>query len=321
MEERLKKKLWVIARLAISVALVFLLSRIFDLSTVPALFLGIRPAFIALALLLILLSVAVSARKWLVLVRSQNINAGYGELFASYLTGLFFNNFLPSSIGGDAARAIAVGKKRGRIPEVASSVVAERLIAMASLAFVGLVGSAFSRFHNLLALILLAAVFAFALFVNAVLVSGWLPGPLRRGSGKISRAVRAASESARLLRDNPLSVARSFAGAVVFQIIVALVMQSCLFALGAAQVPFADIVFIASASSVLAMVPASINGYGLREGSYAILLAPYGISASVAVSASLLFAFLVAGFSITGLFTWLVSSRKITPTIKDGQYA
>jgi len=321
MKERLKKDIWLFLRIAISVALVFLLSRIFDLSAVPSLFRLVRPGFIALALLLILLSVAVSTRKWLVLVRSQNIKAGYGELFASYLTGLFFNNFLPSSVGGDAARALAIGKKRGKIPEVASSVIAERLIAMASLSLVGLVGSAFGRYRNPLALILLAAVFAFALFVNAVLVSGWLPGPLRRGGGKISKAVRDASESARLLRDNPLSVARSFAGAVVFQLIVALVMQTCLFALGADQVPFADIVFIASASSVLAMVPAGINGYGLREGSYAVLLAPYGISASVAVSASLLFAFLVAGFSVTGLFTWLVSSRKITPTIKGGQYA
>ena len=110
MEERVKKNLWLFARIAISVALVFLLTRIFDLSAVPALFLGVRPAFIALALLLILLSVFVSARKWLVLVRAQDIKAGYGELFASYLTGLFFNNFLPSSIGGDAARARAVGK-------------------------------------------------------------------------------------------------------------------------------------------------------------------------------------------------------------------
>jgi len=234
---------------------------------------------------------------------------------------LFFNNFLPSSVGGDAARAIAVGKKRGKIAEVASSVIAERLIAMASLALVGLAGSAFSRNRNPLALILLAVVLVFALFVIAVLVSGWLPGPLRRGGGKLSRAIRDASGSARLLRDNPLSVARSFAGAVVFQIIVALVMQSCLFAIGADQVPFADIVFIASASSVLAMVPAGINGYGLREGSYAILLAPYGIGASLAVSASLLFAFLVAGFSMTGLFTWLVSGRKVTSNIKEGQYA
>ncbi|MBP7479156.1 MAG: hypothetical protein KA785_01795, partial [Spirochaetaceae bacterium] len=58
--------------------------------------------------------------------------------------------------------------------------------------------------------------------------------------------------------------------------------------------------------SVLSMIPVGINGYGLREGSYVLLLAPYGVGADTAVSISILFALLVSIFSISGLFTWLL---------------
>jgi len=65
-------------------------------------------------------------------------------------------------------------------------------------------------------------------------------------------------------------------------------------------------VFITSAVSVLSMIPVGINGYGLREGSYVLLLASYGVGADTAVSISILFALLVSIFSISGLFTWLL---------------
>lgn len=309
MKESSIKNIWMIIRIGVSIALLALLTRLFDLSSVPTLFRGISPHYIALAFVLILLSVVVSAWKWSVLVQGQNIIVGYGELFAAYLAGIFFNNFFPSSIGGDATRVVCVGKKRGLIAEMTASVVAERLIAMTSLSVVGLAGALFSRYKNAAAIIVLVSVFVFSLILNLIIISGWMPAPVKNRTGKISRALHNASSSISLLRHRRDLVFLSFVGSAVFQTVVAAVMQSVLYAFALTSVPFVDMLFITSASSVLAMIPAGINGYGLREGSYVLLLAPYGISADGAVSASLLFAFLVAAFSITGLFSWLKLSQ------------
>lgn len=321
MKESSVKNVWVVVRVGVSVALVALLAKLFDLSSIPALFRGISFRYVALALILILLSVAVSARKWLVLTRGQNIDVGYAELFAAYLAGHFFNNFLPSSIGGDAARVVCIGKKRGVIPAVTASVVAERALAMTSLSVVGLAGALFSRYKNAVGLAVLGVVFAVSLIIDLVVISGWIPAPIKNGTGRVSRAIRDASGSVSALRRRPDLVLRSFIGSAVFQTIVAAVMQSALYAFGQTQVPFVDMLFITSASSALAMVPAGINGYGLREGSYALLLAPYGIGADGAVSASLLFAFLVSAFSVSGLFSWLALSRSKSQSIKKELYA
>lgn len=320
MKESLGKIVWLIIRIAISVALVIALARIFDLSKIPALFRDIDSPYVVLALFLILFSVVVSARKWSVLVQGQNIHIGYAELFAAYLAGHFFNNFLPSSIGGDAARVVCVGKKRGLIPELTASVVAERLLAMTSLSVVGLAGAIFTQHKNSLALIILSSVFVFSVFLNLVIINGWIPGAIKTGKGKISRAIRDAAASVSQLRHRPELVMRSFFGSAAFQIVVAAVMLAVLYAFRISSVPFVDMLFITSSSSVLAMIPAGINGYGLREGSYVLLLAPYGISADTAVSASLLFAFLVTAFSISGLFAWLALSRENTFAGKKEQY-
>lgn len=310
MKESSIKSMWMIVRIGVSIALLALLARLFDLSSIPFLLRGISPKYVAVALALILLSVVVSAWKWFVLVQGQNIAVGYGELFSAYLAGIFFNNFLPSSIGGDAARVVCVGKKRGLTAELTASVVAERLIAMTSLSVVGLAGALFSRYKNAAAVAVLVAVFAFSLVLNLIIISGWMPSPVKNGTGRVSLALRNASGSISLLRHRSDLLFLSFVGSAVFQTVVAAVMQSVLYAFALTSVPFVDMLFVTSASSVLAMIPAGINGYGLREGSYALLLAPYGISADGAVSASLLFAFLVAAFSITGLFSWLALGRK-----------
>ena len=63
---------------------------------------------------------------------------------------------------------------------------------------------------------------------------------------------------------------------------------------------------VVSASSVLAMVPVGLNGYGLREGSYAFLLAPYGFSTAQSLTISVLYALFVTLFSLAGGPLWLL---------------
>jgi hypothetical protein len=300
------KKIWLIIRIVISALLLFILFQLFDLSAIPALFRNIAGKNIIVTLLLIFLSVMVSTQKWKLLIYSQNLCVSFRELFFAYLTGHFFNNFLPSSIGGDAARVLYVGKKRGLIPEFTASVIAERILATVSLSLLGLAGSLFSVHKNFTAVIILVSVFIASAGLFVLLIIGYLPPFLRQGFGTAGQKIRDASQSIRRIRKKPFSVIASFVFSIIFQIIVALVVFSILNAFNITHISFIDIVFITSAVSVLSMIPVGINGYGLREGSYVLLLASYGVGADTAVSISILFALLVSIFSISGLFTWLL---------------
>ncbi|NDE76852.1 MAG: TIGR00374 family protein, partial [Proteobacteria bacterium] len=87
------------------------------------------PLATGLAILLTIAAVIVSAWKWQLLLRAVDQDVSLFRLSDAYLVGLFFNNFLPSNIGGDVARAHAIGRHTGRLGVVVASIAGERLLA------------------------------------------------------------------------------------------------------------------------------------------------------------------------------------------------
>lgn len=66
-----------------------------------------------------------------------------------YLTGMFWNLWMPSSIGGDAARAYLAGKKCGRLSLAASAVFMDRLTGLVALLAIGIVAALVERFNGI----------------------------------------------------------------------------------------------------------------------------------------------------------------------------
>ena len=68
----------------------------------------------------------VSAWRWGLLLRAQRIMVRLGTLLRSYLVATFFNNFLPSNIGGDVIRVrdTARAADRKRSPPLSCSSIA-----------------------------------------------------------------------------------------------------------------------------------------------------------------------------------------------------
>src|SRR5687768_3524578 len=60
--------------------------------------------WLALALCVYLVMILVSAWRWGLLLDAQGIPIRFGRLTSSFLVATFFNNFLPSNIGGDVIR-------------------------------------------------------------------------------------------------------------------------------------------------------------------------------------------------------------------------
>ena len=56
------------------------------------------------------------ALQWAWILRAAGIAAPAREIRRLYFIGLFFNNFLPANIGGDAYKIVDLGRQRGRAP-------------------------------------------------------------------------------------------------------------------------------------------------------------------------------------------------------------
>ena len=263
---------------------------------------GADPTAMGLALVLTIAAVVVSAWKWQLLLGSVDQDVSLVRLSDAYLVGLFFNNFLPSNIGGDVARAHAIGRHTGRLGVVVASIAGERLLAglalgaTASIALVarqdlvGVVGSGVGAV--MFGFIVLTALFAVPgmrrFFVGRLGQSG------RRGS--IARSVESLG---RTLSD-PWTVIAVFALSVVFQALVVAVAWAGFLAVGA-PVSIGVCFVLIPVISAIQLVPVSLGGFGVREGAYVVLFGQCcSISPTDSLASSLVFAGVVMGVSLVG---------------------
>lgn len=97
------------------------------------LFIWIVPAF-----LLHFAGMGLMSFRWKVLLSAQGVNAGYGQLYSINLMAAFFNNFLPSTIGGDMVKALESKRIVGDHTRSVMVIVIERLTGLFALAFIAL---------------------------------------------------------------------------------------------------------------------------------------------------------------------------------------
>lgn len=290
---------------AVSVALLILLfSLLVDIDDVWTAIVQARLDGIAMAIAFIILALIVSAIKWGILLRAQVTSISLPYLFNTYLVGLFFNNFLPSNIGGDVARITDIAKRTGKGPEAVASVVGERLISGLALALTAMIGLLLSpqisaQFAPIVGGLILFFLVVMGLFASrrarriiSALVRR-LIGPrwfdkIGRVAGSIALAIR-----------SPSTFLWAMFWSFAFHLTLVLVNYAIFIGLNI-SLPLISLVLYIPIIAAVQLVPVSVNGFGVREVAYVYFFGTVGVSSSSAAAASLLFGILVMLVSLPG---------------------
>jgi uncharacterized protein (TIRG00374 family) len=88
---------------------------------------GADPFWLLTSFLLHALGLLISAFRWQILIKAQGDHARLSFLAKSYLVGAFFNNFLPSRIGGDVSRIHDGSRYSQSILKSSAIILVERL--------------------------------------------------------------------------------------------------------------------------------------------------------------------------------------------------
>lgn len=259
------------------------------------------------AVLLTILAMVVSAYKWqLILIEPGMERPKLGFLLRIYFIGLFFNNFLPSGMGGDVVRIALAARKTGTAVATAS-VITERIwaaLALIALCLIGFFG--FQQAMGRVAVVIpILAVVVLSLTV-LLLFPGWGRFLLRYLTRypKVAGGLTSFLEVLEGYRSRPGMLTKVFIWSVVFQGII-VVMNYFLFLGMGVDISWSLSLSLIPLISALAMVPISINGLGLREWSYVFLFTPWGVDAPVALAVSLTFFLVVMFVSLLGGFFYL----------------
>ncbi len=299
-------------RIVLTMALIAFVAWRIDLQALGGRLARLDAGWTSLAVVVVLAAIAISAWKWGLILARRRFPLPYVRLLQHYFVGLFFNNVLPTTVGGDAVRAWETTRDTGEIPEAVGSVVTERLIAGVALGVTALLGLPFvevsERLVLLVVLFLLIDVGLVALFLAPKVADGvvlkLLPPRftgLRDAVGGTVRVVRAT------LRDRSLFL-RVIALSVLFQVLVAAV-NACIFEAMGVHVELGRCLIYTPMIFTITMLPISLSGLGVREAAYWYFFAQAGVGEVESVGASLAFFIIVGLCSLPGAPLFALNRR------------
>lgn len=301
-------------RMVITMVLLGILATWIDFGEMKVLVANLQLVPLVISVLLAIGSIVLSAFKWKLLLDTRGYQLSLISLTKVYFVGLFMNNFLPSSIGGDVMRIYQIGKRTGNLSEATASVVLERLLATVGLALLALIAvlpnlqmlGKFSR--ALLIFLLVCCVVAYLLIKPSVL------RPLTKLSWPWwQKALGQICEIGAIIKSfryNQGQVVKVIGYSVLFQLLVVLINYFALQSLAITTVSLWQCALVIPIISAVSMIPLSINGLGIREAAYAVLFAPFGISSSQAITLSVLFFIIVLVVSLIGGLLFITERTK-----------
>jgi uncharacterized protein (TIRG00374 family) len=233
-----------------------------------------------------------SAYRWQRLSRPLGFHRPLKAYIGDYFVGMFFNLLLPTSIGGDAVRAVSLNARSGRKMAALLSVFLDRLsglLVLLALACVAAIACP-TPLPGWMAATVGGAAGAAAMGLFA------LPAVIRilsrlDGDRPVVARARRLAESLRdallVFRGRPRLVMASTAISVLIQL--SGVVQVALIgrAVGA-HVPLAIYGVAVPMVALLTLLPVSLNGMGVREAGMALFLQPAGVAPSRAVTIAFL---------------------------------
>ena len=321
---RLRHALGFLAKLAISAAILYWLFGKTDLSDVWTRARSADPKWVALALGLYGTMILISAWRWRLLLETQGAPGPMGKLTGSWLVATFFNNFLPSNIGGDVVR-IADSVVLTRSRTVAATVVlVDRAIGLAALLVVAAAGS-WIAVHS--GIPVPASQYVWIAAIGSVLAGlptlvypqllARLLSPLASLHPELfgARIDRFVATVQRMGADHG-RVWQAVAGALIVQLLLVAYHLAIAHAIGT-PLPWHLGLVVVPVSLALQMAPVSVNGFGVREAVFTYFFARLGLPADAALALSLLSAGLIMAFSLSGGVVFLARRHQPLPPAQD----
>ncbi len=300
-------------KISVSGALIwFLLSNI-DLTSAIYRALDIAPEMLFLATSLGFLQAVIAGARWRVVLKAIGAPLSFFDSFKIYYIGLFFNQTLPSSVGGDAVR-MYIAKRAGiSLGAAINSVLLERgaLVIALVLIVVGMQPYFMGRVPDNQASLILSSIAVLFIVMVAGLITlmNFDRLPERYSRSRVVRGLAMLAGDSRKVFLSPKWGASILAWSLTGHLNVTLSVY--ILALGLKlDVSFFDCLALFPPVMLATTLPISIAGWGVREGAMVAAFGLIGISQEGAIVLSLLTGMLAIFACLPGGLIWLMSGYR-----------
>src|SRR4051794_9435020 len=298
-------------KILVSAALLYFALRKIDFLDLASRFDVASVGWIGLAVAVTFLQILVGALRWREISTDCGAPLATMQAFRFNLIGTFFNQTLPSAIGGDAVRLWLVARRGAGWRAATYSIFVDRAIGLIALAIVIIATLPWS--YRLIddpngRSALLVVSFAALAAGGGFLILARLPWPwLKRWWA--THHVHACSVIANRLI---FSAERGPKLAVLSLLVhvLAVVIGWCVVRSIAAPVLFGQVFQLVPPVMLITMLPISIAGWGVREATMGLAFGYAGLATAEGVNVSLLFGAVSFLVGAVGGLVWIFSAEK-----------
>lgn len=306
----MRRLLSILFKAAISAVLLYLSLRQVDLDSVGQRLGRLDWSWIVLILSVLCIQLLLSALRWREIVTISNYRLSYAKALRFIFIGQFFSQVLPSSVGGDAVRIWLLARDGAGWPTAVYSVLIDRVVGVSALAImvVACLGWTLNLIHEPTARVALALIGFGTLTAALVFLALGLQHLRILERWLVTRHLATASRLAwRLCRSN--------AGIHVAALSLAIHLLTVTVAWGAAMAAHASIDFTQTLFLVLpvilvATIPISIAGWGVRESAMILAFSYAGLAETDGLIVSILYGLATLAIGAIGGIVWIASGYR-----------
>lgn len=311
----IKTPLMIFAKIALTLILFFWLYNKADAPAIAQALTQLAAGTVGLALALHVFAFILGGYRWWILLRFAGVQTPFNQVLPSYYLGIFLNNFLPSSMGGDIARIIHLNLRGFQAKNLILSTLIDRAVGLTSVLVLATAGAflAAGNLHDSIAgklLLLLSACAAGLVVFVAFPQSRWAIANWRHRfrEHKWWVALLDAVSLARNYCTRPKLVFSTFALSLAAQSLVI----GTYYVLGrdlGVPLSFGQYFPIIAAVFFAASLPISMGGLGVREAALVMLLVKGGADSQTAIVLALSYFGILVSSSIPGMLTFFFGRK------------
>ena len=305
-----KKRLGFVIKFLVSGGLLWALFRDIDLIQTKDLMLNAAPGLVLAAVLVLLVQIVISVFRWRAVLAAIETPLTFLKGLQIFYIGIFFNQALPSSVGGDFVRMYRTYKTGIHLSGAINGVMLERVATVAALAVLVLAtqpfflprveGDAAAWIAPAAGLLFFAAVAG----VGFLMILDRLPPSLRRW--RLVRGLAMLAGDTRKVFLAPRHAGRAMGWSLVGHVNLTFAVFVLSMAL-ALDVTMIDCMALIPPVILITTIPISIGGWGVREQAMVIAFGLIGVPKESATALSILLGLIAMATALPGGALWLTS--------------
>lgn len=314
----MRKYLLILVKLTVSISLIVFLYRKTPLEQIGTLLSQIDLRYLLPITLLLFVNTLISARKWQIFLKADNLHISLWDLTVSYMSGTFCNLFLPSNIGGDSYRIYDIARQSKQTARSAASVFGDRLSGFLALVILSFVSSLYAAraFGSIQMLVIPTLLFLLFLLIVVALVKEEPVKKILAVSGVtriavVERLVDKLFSSFSSYRRERGLIVRVMLLSFLFQFLLITAVYLMARALGVV-LPFYYFSAFVPIITLMEALPISIYGIGVRDYGYVYFFSQVGVGDLQTRSLALFFMATGVCYSLIGglFFLYNLWTRK-----------